>query len=67
MKAKRAHPPKAQTPPKDRIFLSQTIKFKLKRAKIPLKSNKNAESVQFLVSYSACFSGGTDGGFACGE
>ena len=40
MKAKRAHPPKAQTPPKDGLFLSQTMKFRLKRAKKPLKSNK---------------------------
>ena len=40
MKAKRAHPSKAQTPPKDRLFLSQTMKFTLKRVKTPLKSNK---------------------------
>ena len=37
MKAKRAHPPGVQTPPKDRLFLSQTIKFMLKRAKKPQK------------------------------
>ena len=40
MKAKRAHPPGAQIPPKDRLILSQTMKFSLRRAKMPLKSNK---------------------------
>ena len=32
---KRDHPPKAQTPLKDRLFLSQTIKFMPKRQKYP--------------------------------
>ena len=40
MKAKRAHPPKAQTPPKDRLFLSQSMILSFKKEKIPLKSNK---------------------------
>ena len=44
MKAKRAHSPKAQTPPKDRLFLSQTIKFILKRVKTAPTSNKKTQT-----------------------
>ena len=61
MKAKRAHPPGAQIPPKDRLILSQTMKFSLKRAKTPLKSNKKRRLGTILVSYSAFLFGGSEG------
>ena len=53
MKAKIAHPPGAQTPPKDKLILSKTMKFRLKRTKIPLKSNKKRRLGTIFVSYSA--------------
>ena len=41
MKEKRAHPPKAQTPRKDRLFLSQYSILMPSKDKIPKKAKKD--------------------------
>ena len=56
--SKKINPLKAQAPRNDGLFISQTMKFMLKRAKISLKSNKKRRLGTISLSYSAfLFSG----------